>query len=53
MEAKNESIYYNNALLKQAIQGTFITRIMFKLLEKARKNALSEIQVVSVKPPRV
>ncbi len=40
-----ESIYYNNALLKQAIQGTFITRIMFKLLEKARKNALSEIQV--------
>lgn len=40
-----ESIYYNGALLKQAIRGTFITRIMFKLLESARKSALSEIRV--------
>lgn len=40
-----ESIYYNNAILKQAVQGTFITRIMFKLLEGARKNTLSEIRV--------
>lgn len=40
-----EGIYCNNSVLKQAIKGTFVTRIMFKLLEDARRKALTEIQV--------